>query len=265
MTTTEAAEPLVPFDPYELQDTVAGDMLDPFTRMAELLAESPVHVGPVDLGMGVGGELRTRRAGDRPRLRRVRAGAAGQRDLLVHGLRGRGGRGDGADHPADGRARAPDAAGPGLAGLPLEDARALGGEPGADRGRRADRPVRRQGPRRPREGAHLQLPRPGDRPHPRASPQRLPEVPAVGDRDHQRHGHMGPRRGRLRGAAGLLRRRAGRAAPEPERRPHHRARAGRGGRPAPQRRGDLLVPPPAAAGRRGDHLPRLGQPALRAC
>ncbi len=52
MTTTEAAEPLVPFDPYELQDTVAGDMLDPFTRMAELLAESPVHVGPVDLGMG---------------------------------------------------------------------------------------------------------------------------------------------------------------------------------------------------------------------
>ncbi len=52
MTTTEAAEPLDPFDPYELQDTVAGDMLDPFTRMAELLAESPVHVGPVDLGMG---------------------------------------------------------------------------------------------------------------------------------------------------------------------------------------------------------------------
>ncbi|MGO9456821.1 MAG: cytochrome P450 [Acidimicrobiales bacterium] len=52
MTTTEAAEPLVPFDPYELQDTVAGDMLDPFTRLAELLAESPVHVGPVDLGMG---------------------------------------------------------------------------------------------------------------------------------------------------------------------------------------------------------------------
>jgi cytochrome P450 len=53
MTTTEAAEPLAPFDPYELQDTVAGDILDPFTRMAELLAESPVHVGPIDLGMGV--------------------------------------------------------------------------------------------------------------------------------------------------------------------------------------------------------------------
>jgi cytochrome P450 len=53
MTTTEAAEPLAPFDPYELQDTVAGDILDPFTRMAELLDESPVHVGPIDLGMGV--------------------------------------------------------------------------------------------------------------------------------------------------------------------------------------------------------------------
>jgi cytochrome P450 len=52
MTTTEAAEPLVPFDPYELQDTVAGDILDPFTRMAELLAESPVHVGSIDIGMG---------------------------------------------------------------------------------------------------------------------------------------------------------------------------------------------------------------------
>lgn len=52
MTTTEAAEPLVPFDPYELQDTVAGNILDPYPRMAELLAESPVHVGSIDLGLG---------------------------------------------------------------------------------------------------------------------------------------------------------------------------------------------------------------------
>ena len=52
MSTTEADEGLAPFDPYELQDTVAGDLGDPFPRFAELLAESPVHVGPVDLGTG---------------------------------------------------------------------------------------------------------------------------------------------------------------------------------------------------------------------
>jgi cytochrome P450 len=52
MTTTEAADSLAPFDPYELQDTVAGDILDPYPRMAELLAESPVHVGSIDMGTG---------------------------------------------------------------------------------------------------------------------------------------------------------------------------------------------------------------------
>ncbi len=43
---------LTPFDPFELSDTVSGDIRDPYPRMAELLAESPVHVGPVDLGDG---------------------------------------------------------------------------------------------------------------------------------------------------------------------------------------------------------------------
>lgn len=52
MTTAEAAGALAPFDPYELQDTVAGNLRDPFPRFAELLAESPVHVGEVDLGTG---------------------------------------------------------------------------------------------------------------------------------------------------------------------------------------------------------------------
>jgi cytochrome P450 len=51
MTTTATVE-LAPFDPFELEDTVAGDVRDPFSRMAELLAESPVHVGSVDLGAG---------------------------------------------------------------------------------------------------------------------------------------------------------------------------------------------------------------------
>jgi cytochrome P450 len=42
----------VPFDPFELQDTVAGNVVDPYPKMAELLAESPVHLGPIDLGSG---------------------------------------------------------------------------------------------------------------------------------------------------------------------------------------------------------------------
>lgn len=50
--TTTATEQLEAFDPYELQDTVAGDVRDPFPRMAELLAESPVHRGSIDLGAG---------------------------------------------------------------------------------------------------------------------------------------------------------------------------------------------------------------------
>lgn len=52
MTTTETTEPPAPFDPYELQDTVAGNIRDPFPRFAELLAESPVHVGSIDFGEG---------------------------------------------------------------------------------------------------------------------------------------------------------------------------------------------------------------------
>jgi cytochrome P450 len=54
-TTTDdagASDVVIPFDPYELQDTVAGDVRDPFPIMAELLAASPVHVGQIDLGAG---------------------------------------------------------------------------------------------------------------------------------------------------------------------------------------------------------------------
>jgi cytochrome P450 len=56
VTTTEAeeadvaVEELAPFDPYELKDTVSGTIVDPFPRMRELLRQSPVHVGPIDLG-----------------------------------------------------------------------------------------------------------------------------------------------------------------------------------------------------------------------
>jgi cytochrome P450 len=42
----------VPFDPFELKDTVSGDMRDPYPRMHELRRQSPVHSGPIELGNG---------------------------------------------------------------------------------------------------------------------------------------------------------------------------------------------------------------------
>ena len=42
----------VPFDPFELKDVVSGTIRDPFPRIHELRRESPVHVGPIDLGEG---------------------------------------------------------------------------------------------------------------------------------------------------------------------------------------------------------------------
>ncbi len=50
---TSVAPELTPFDPFELSDSVSGDIRDPYPRMAELLRESPVHVGPIDLGDGL--------------------------------------------------------------------------------------------------------------------------------------------------------------------------------------------------------------------
>lgn len=41
------------FDPFELQDSVAGQSRDPYPEMAELRRQHPVHVGPVDLGDGL--------------------------------------------------------------------------------------------------------------------------------------------------------------------------------------------------------------------
>ncbi len=43
---------LARFDPFELEDTVSGNIRDPYPRMAELRRQAPVHVGPVDLGDG---------------------------------------------------------------------------------------------------------------------------------------------------------------------------------------------------------------------
>jgi cytochrome P450 len=52
-TVTGSPEELAPFDPFELQDTVSGNIRDPYPRMHELRRQSPVHLGPVDLGDGV--------------------------------------------------------------------------------------------------------------------------------------------------------------------------------------------------------------------
>jgi cytochrome P450 len=51
--TVGAVGGMAPFDPFELQDTVSGNIRNPYPRMAELRRESPVHLGPVDLGEGL--------------------------------------------------------------------------------------------------------------------------------------------------------------------------------------------------------------------
>jgi cytochrome P450 len=42
----------MPFDPYELKDVVGGTIRDPYPRLHEMCRESPVHLGPIDLGEG---------------------------------------------------------------------------------------------------------------------------------------------------------------------------------------------------------------------
>jgi cytochrome P450 len=48
-----ASAAAIPFDPYELKDVVGGNIRDPYPLFQELLLQSPVHTGPVDLGEGV--------------------------------------------------------------------------------------------------------------------------------------------------------------------------------------------------------------------
>ena len=36
------------FDPFELQDTVTGDIRDPYPRMAELIQQAAVLMAPID-------------------------------------------------------------------------------------------------------------------------------------------------------------------------------------------------------------------------
>ena len=178
-----------------------GTSATPIPRMAELRRESPVHVGPIDLGDGADDVDPTK-----PQpvtvfgFDEVGPGPARQRDLLVHGVRRDHGRGDGPDHPPDGRARAPAAPGPGVADLPVQGARAVGGGPGRAGGRRAHRRIRRPRDRRPGPGVDLQLPGPGHRPIlglPRAD---FPDLPAMGHRDHQRRHQLGARHGGIGGA-----------------------------------------------------------------
>jgi cytochrome P450 len=54
MTATQIADSaIVPFDPFELKDTVSGNIRDPYPRMHELRRQASVHSGPVDLGDGL--------------------------------------------------------------------------------------------------------------------------------------------------------------------------------------------------------------------
>ena len=52
VTNSMADSEAVPFDPFELKDVVSGNIRDPYPRLRELLRESPVHTGPIDLGEG---------------------------------------------------------------------------------------------------------------------------------------------------------------------------------------------------------------------
>jgi cytochrome P450 len=51
-THSTAGPTAVPFDPYELKDVVGGTIRDPYPALHALRRESPVHVGPIDLGEG---------------------------------------------------------------------------------------------------------------------------------------------------------------------------------------------------------------------
>jgi cytochrome P450 len=50
MAVVETMSPIPDFDPFELKDTVSGSIRDPYPRMHELRRQSPVHLGPIDLG-----------------------------------------------------------------------------------------------------------------------------------------------------------------------------------------------------------------------
>ena len=91
----------------------------------------------------------------------------------------------------------------------------------------------------------------------------LPAVPALVDLVAELHRQPGTRHGGIAGAGGLLHADPGRPAGRTPRRSDQQPRRGRDRRPEALRRGDLLVPPAAAARRRGDHLPVAGQPAVR--
>jgi cytochrome P450 len=52
MAGTGTDDAVVPFDPFELKDMVGGSIRDPYPKLRELLRESPVHTGPIDLGEG---------------------------------------------------------------------------------------------------------------------------------------------------------------------------------------------------------------------
>ena len=257
---------LEPFDPFELEDTVSGNIRTPIPRMAELRRQSPVHVGPVDLGDGsprptppepqpvtVFGfdeavqVLRDNETFSSTVYEGIMGAVMGRTILQM-------------DEPEHRLHRA--LVSPTFRSKVLEQWE----------GDLVQRVVNElidgfagRGHRRPGPGADLQLPGPGHRPDPRTAPLRLPHASSAGPSRSPAWPPIG-----MRGMAAsealrdYFAERAGRATAPAGRRPDQRAGGGRGGRPDPRRRGDLLVPAAAAAGRGRDHLPGVGEHALRA-
>ena len=211
----------LPFDPYELKDVVGGTIRDPYPKLHELCRQSPVHTGPSTWGRGPTSPTPPSppRSPSSASTRSSRSCGTTRRIPPPSTRTSPGGHGP--HHPADGRARAPDSRAL-VARLPLQDARALGGGPRplvvnelvdtfVDRGH--------AGPGARRD---VQLPGAGHRPHPGLPAQDYPRFQRWAHRADERRRQLGARRGRLRGAAGLLRRSDGRAPGRPGRRPDQR-------------------------------------------
>ena len=191
-------------------------------------------------------------------------GAAGRRRVLVEGVRGDHGCGVRPLHPGDGRARAPHLPGPHPAGVHPQGHGALGDRRHRSRrctpssttsssDGRADL-VRELTFPFPFEVIADQLVLPEDD-KPRFHRMATELISVQVDMERA-----------LRASADLHayfsddhRRAPGRPRPGPD----QRARPGRAGRSAADRRRDHRLPPPAALGRGGDDLPLVEQPALR--
>ncbi len=246
----EAKPAQIPFDPFELEDVVSGNIRDPYPRFAELRRQAPVHAGPIDLGeevpepepdtgkppaitvFGFDEAVEVLRDNE-TYSSTIYAGVMGEvmgRTILQM------------DEPEHRIQRA--LVSPSLRSKVLER---WEGDLVQQVVNELDRLVRRRRACRSGAGSSPSISRAGDRAHPWPSPVGLPHVPTVGDRDHQRDGQLGAGDGRVGRIPRLLRGDLDRAAASSGRGPDQRAGTGGGRRPQARRRGDLLLPPTPVA------------------